>query len=313
MQLATYITDLLYRYECVIIPGFGAFLTHYRSARIEETTNTFYPPGKVVTFNRQLQTNDGLFANYVASVENCSYELALQKVRTFTGKLSMQLMERKVISLKNIGEFYLNEENSVQFSPFEKENFSYSSFGLCTFISPQILREIKKETAETIEGKTPILFTLEKGSVIPYIKYAAIALIAMSVAGFGGLKLYESQIQEHNFVEKQKANTKLENQIQEATFVIESPLSTLNLTLPKNSGNYHIIAGAFRVEENANKKLEQLLEKGYLSRSIGVNKYGLYMVVYGSYENPLEANKNLLNIMKTEDKDAWLLVKELSN
>ena len=31
MQLATYISDLLYRYECVIIPGFGAFLTQYQS------------------------------------------------------------------------------------------------------------------------------------------------------------------------------------------------------------------------------------------------------------------------------------------
>ena len=78
MQLSPYIKDLLYRYECVIIPGFGAFLANYTSASIDADSSTFYPPGKTISFNRQLQTNDGLLANYVASVEGTSSELALQ-------------------------------------------------------------------------------------------------------------------------------------------------------------------------------------------------------------------------------------------
>ena len=235
MQLATYIKDLLYRYECVIIPGFGAFLTQYQSARIENSTYTFYPPGKTVSFNRQLQTNDGLLASYVATVENCGYETALQKIRNFTGSLSLQLSEKEVVSLKNIGEFYLNEENSVQFTPSEKENFSTSSFGLSAFVSPQINRDAYKETVEALEEKAPLLFTPEKREARPYLKYAAIGLIAVVISGFGGLKLYEGQVQKHNFVEKQKANMLLDSQIQEATFIIENPLQPLNLTLPKES------------------------------------------------------------------------------
>ena len=133
MQLSNYIKDLLYRYECVIIPGFGAFLTQHQSARVDSVSNTFYPPRKIIIFNRQLQTNDGLLANYVASVENCSYENALRQIRNFTGKLSLQLSAGDVIVLKNIGEFFLNEENSVQFSPSNKENFNSTSFGLNTF------------------------------------------------------------------------------------------------------------------------------------------------------------------------------------
>src|SRR5690606_8086535 len=90
MQLSNYIADLLYRYECVIIPGFGAFLTRSQSARIDESTHTFYPPSKVLSFNKQLQVNDGLLANYVASVEKCSYAMALQKVRNFASHLSSE-------------------------------------------------------------------------------------------------------------------------------------------------------------------------------------------------------------------------------
>lgn len=312
MQLATYINNLLYRYECVIIPGFGAFLTQYNSARIDEDTNIFHPPEKTLLFNRQLQTNDGLLANYVASVENCSYELALQKIRNFTGSLSLQLSERQVVSFKNVGEFYLNDEHSLQFTPSEKENFSPASFGLSTFSSPRISRKVYKEAVLEIEDKTPPLFTPEKREARPYLKYAAIGLIAITLTGFGGLKIYEGKVQKHNFVEKRKANTLLENQIQEATFVIENPLPTLNLILPKETGKYHIVAGAFRVEENANKKLHQLVKKGYSAKSIGANKYGLHMVVYSSHENRLEARQSLRSIKTTENQNAWLLVKELS-
>ena len=312
MQLATYIKDLLYRYECVIIPGFGAFLTQHHSAKIEATTNTFYPPRKVITFNRQLQTNDGLLANYVASVENCSYETALQQIRNFTGKLSLQLSAKEVVELNNIGEFCLNDENSVQFLPSNKENFNTSSFGLNTFSSSQISREVYNETSKPEVNSSPLLFTPEKRETIPYLKYAAIALITISISGFGGLKIYEGQVKNSNFVERQKANTQLENQIQEATFVIENPLPALNLILPKQVGNYHIVAGAFRIEENATKKLDQLLEKGYSAKAIGANKYGLHMVIYSSYENRLDANKNLREVKNTENKDAWLLVKDLA-
>lgn len=313
MQLDTYIKDLLYRYECVIVPGFGAFLTQHHSARIETVTNTFYPPRKVITFNRQLQTNDGLLANYVASVEDCSYETALQEIRSFTRNLSLTLSTRAVVELKNIGEFILNDENSVQFSPSNEENFNTSSFGLNTLSSSQISRDVDKEASKHENNASPLLFTPDKRETIPYLKYAAIALIAISISSLGGIKIYEEEVKNANFVERQKANTMLDNQIQEATFVIENPLPALNLILPKQYGNYHIVAGAFRVKENATKKLNELLDKGHSAKAIGANKYGLHMVVYSSYENRLDAYKNLRDVKSTENKDAWILVQDLTN
>lgn len=307
MQLTTYINDLLYRYECVIIPGFGAFLTQYRSAKIDESNQMFYPPGKTVSFNRQLQTNDGLLANYVASVEECSYELALQKIRSYTGKLSLQIAGGEVVSLKKIGTFELNKEQSIQFTPSEKENFNRSSFGLASFISPTINREL----AQVSEKPTPVIPLSGQRALRPYLKYAAVAIIALSVGGFGGMKLYEGQVQEHNFVEKEKANTLIDKQIQEASFVIENPLPAIMLTLPKQVGRYHIVAGAFRIEDNADKKLGQLRAKGFSPQRIGVNRHGLHQVVYSSHENRLEALKALRSIKRDENKDAWLLVHEL--
>lgn len=311
MQITTYINDLLYRYECVIIPGFGALLTQYQSAKIDGENQTFYPPAKTLSFNRQLQTNDGLLANYIASVEKCSYESSLQKLRNYTGKLSLQLSEKEVVSLSNIGDFHLNEENSVQFIPSSKQNFNTASFGLTSFVAPKVTREVYIETVTQLEEKVPLYITPERRSKKTYLKYAAIALVAISIAGFSGMKLYEGEVQKYNFAEKQKANTIVETQIQEATFSIENPLPALNLTFKKQVGNYHIIAGAFRVEENADKKILQLQDKGFTPTLIGVNKYGLHQVAYHSFENRLDALKSLREIKKTQNPDAWLLVKEL--
>ncbi|MGV6828796.1 MAG: HU domain-containing protein [Flavobacteriales bacterium] len=312
MQLSNYINDLLYRYECVIVPGFGAFLTHFHSAIIDEKQHLFYPPSKTVSFNKQLQTNDGLLANYIATIEQCSYEIALQKIRKYTNRLSLDLSEGKTISLENIGNLSLSSENKVQFYPSNSQNFNTASFGLSQFVSQPTKREIYLKTVKTLDQKAPLLLSSEKKETIPYLKYAAIAIIAISLSGFGGLKWYENQVQKNNYVEKQQANTLVEHQIQQATFEIENPLPALKLTLTKQKGKYHIIAGAFRIEENAHKKIKQLAQKGYTATLLGKNKYGLHQVAYQSFENRKEATVFLRKIIQLENKDAWLLIKEVN-
>ncbi|MGI9594351.1 MAG: SPOR domain-containing protein [Patiriisocius sp.] len=307
MQLSPYIKDLLYRYECVIIPGFGAFLANYTSASIHVDSSTFYPPGKTISFNRQLQTNDGLLANYVASVEGISYESALQKIRNYTGLLSLKLSKAEQVTLDTIGDFSLTPENKVQFVPCDTENFNITSFGLSSFVSSEISRDLQQKRLDAAQK------TLAHGaptrSVAPYIKYAAVGLIAMAVCGLTGLKIYEGTVQEHNFAQKQKANSKLEKQIQQATFSISSPLPTLEVPVVKQTGRYHVVAGAFRIKENAERKVAQLHKKGFAAVNLGTNKYGLHQVVYASYQNRLQALKNLRVIKASQNSDAWLLVK----
>ena len=76
MNLANYINDLLYRYDCVIVPDFGGFVTNKIGASIDKSTATINPPSKQITFNSHLNNSDGLLANYIASSENISFEKA---------------------------------------------------------------------------------------------------------------------------------------------------------------------------------------------------------------------------------------------
>lgn len=311
MQLETYISDLLYRYDCVTIPEFGAFLTNKVSAKVHETTNSFYPPKKVLSFNEQLQHNDGLLCNYIAEVEKIPYETAVQKVSKRVKGIKSFLVEGETLHFDSIGDLVLNSEGNIVFEPSHHINYLTDAFGLSQFVSGNITREIYKETVETIETVVPITITPKKREKRPYLKYAAVALIALTLGGFTASTYYVDQIETHNKIAQETANEQLDAKIQEATFVIENPLPAATLTVDKQQGNYHIIAGAFRVKENADKKVEQLKNSGYNARNIGANKYQLHEVVYASYQTSTEAFEALRNIRKTDNANAWLLVKEV--
>lgn len=306
MMIATYISDLLYRYECVILPGFGAFLTQNRSAQIQADTHTFYPPSKVISFNRQLQTNDGLLANYVASAEKCNYELALRQVRDFGIQVEKKLAVGETVTFKGIGTFSNNSEGNILFTAIDHQNFSTSAFGLASFTSPAIERAAVTNTASTSE---PIVL-VAKESKIPYLRYASIAVIALVLGGFGGLHLHKNQIENQNFAARQEAQSLIENRIQEATFIMDNPLPAITIDLIKHTGNYHVVAGAFREEENAEKRMQQLHEMGYSPRRI-TTRYGLHQILYGSFDSQEEAVTLLREIRHSENKNAWLLIQEI--
>ena len=310
MQLETYISDLLYRYECVTIPEFGAFLTQRASATIDEATNTFFPPKNAVSLNEQIQKNDGLLAHYIADVEKIPFEVANEKIAKRVKLLKSNLTQGETVNVKNIGAIIFNSEGKIIFEPTYHLNYLTNSFGLSQFVSPSVSREVYKKEVEAIEKVIPLTISPEKRKANPYFKYAAVALIALTLGGLVSSKYYIDQIEQHNQIAQEIATQKLDTKIQQATFNL-NPLPAITLNVAKQSGNYHVVAGAFRVEDNCEQILSQLKAEGFNARSIGVNKYGLHEVVYGSYETAEDALKVLRDVRNKYNEDAWLLVKEL--
>ncbi len=310
MTIATHISDLLYRYECVILPGFGAFLTQKESAYFNEKSQAFYPPAKKISFNSQLKKNDGLLANYLAETEQLNYPAAVYRIEEYVQKLTLQLEKQENVSLDNLGIFSLSSEGSLQFEPIKKKNYLTESFGLSHVPASAVNREVYKKQVEELEEKAPFLFTPERRQSRPYLKYAAIGLIALGLSGFTGLNIYSNQITEHNVAEQHSAESQLQQQIQQATFIIDNPLPEITFKVTRQNGNYHIVAGAFRVEENAHQKVSELRAEGYKARYIGENKFGLHQVVYGSSPTRPEALKLLWKAKETNE-GAWMLIQEL--
>lgn len=309
MSLANYISDLLYRYECVIIPNFGGFVANKISAKVNHFTHTFYAPSKQLTFNSHLQNNDGLLANYIATSKNISFNEAILTIEKEV-KIWKSTLINEVLELENIGSFHLNSENTLIFNPATTVNYLTSSFGLNSYVSPAIKRIAYKEKVKQLETIAPILPSKENKKKTPiFIKYAAAAAIIFAL-GTVGWKEYQKFEYNSLVAQSEQQQQQVEKTIQEATFVISNPLPTITLNVAKETYNYHVIAGAFRMPANAEKKLQQLLAKGYNAKILGVNKWNLTQVAYESFNSKNEAINKLNTIKKTVSKDAWLLIKE---
>ncbi|WP_419213280.1 SPOR domain-containing protein [Maribacter sp. X9] len=320
MVLEHYISDLLYRYNCVVVPGFGAFLTQKTTARINQDTNTFFAPSKSVAFNGQLISNDGLLVSYVSESEKISFEDALSNIEERVKWWKYILKEESSLTLKNIGLLTTNAEGKILFQPASEPNYLTSSFGLSNFNSIPVTREVLKEEVEAMEEKIPFVISPERrenNGFRPYLKYAAILLLAFST-GVTGYRIYQQQRSNEQVV-RQDAQEYVTKQIQKATFFDIAPLELPTVTVaaktnvvPANEKGemHHIVAGAFRIKANADRKIEELQEKGFDAAYFGTNAYGLHVVTYASYANATDALRALRVIKRTQSKDAWLLSKK---
>ncbi|MGB8703412.1 MAG: SPOR domain-containing protein [Gillisia sp.] len=310
MTIENHISDLLYRYECVILPGFGAFLTQKESAYLDTNAHKFFPPKKTISFNSQLKKNDGLLANYIAESLDIPYPAAVYKIDAFVEELNEKLQKKEKFSLGNIGALFLSEEGNIQFEPVDQHNYLTSAFGLQNIPAIEVKREVFKKETQELEEKAAFLFTPERRNNRAYLKYAAIGILAIGLSGLVGLNIYSNSVSQHNIAEQRAAQSQLQQKIQEATFVVDNPLPEITLTVSNQSGNYHVVAGAFRIEENAHEKVAELRAEGFKARYIGANKYGLHQVVYSSFKTRAEALK-MLRQVKPENEGAWLLIQEL--
>ena len=315
MEVEHYIKELLYRYNCVVIPRFGAFLTQTKSAVLHKTTNAFYPPAKVISFNEQLSSNDGLLASYMATAEKSSYDAMLQKLNKITEEWKRKLEDDERISLADIGKLWLNKEGKIQFLPYYRINYLTSSFGLSSFVSAPITAEVLKEDAVETEEKIPFTITpktRETKSFKPYLKYVAILFLVIST-GVTGFRFFDKNQNKQQLI-WENVDSQISRNIQEATFFNTAPLElpsfSLQITKKKKESEktHYIIAGAFRIESNATKKIRMLKDRGFDASYVGINKFGLHQVSFASFDDAdvKEAKQYLIKIRQTEN-DAWML------
>ncbi|CAM3757871.1 SPOR domain-containing protein [Flavobacterium cucumis] len=312
MQIEKHISDLLYRYQCVTVPGFGAFLTETVSAHVTGNTNSFFPPKKVVSFNANVKNNDGLLANHVALQEKMSYELAVIKIGDIVNEWTYLLQNRNRIVLKNIGEISVNSEMNWVFEPANTVNYLTDSFGLSSFVSPEITREVLKQEVEALEEKAPIIFTPERKRDYSYLKYAAAFAVMLGVGAYAYLDFQNKLVASKTLAVRKNVQEKVQQQIQQATFLISVPEQTVVLnmtTTTEEETPYHLVASAYRSEANAQKAIAELKVAGFENaKMLPMNASKLYPVVYASFKTLSEAQVERKNIQKTHNTEAWLLI-----
>ena len=170
------------------------------------------------------------------------------------------------------------------------------------------------------ENKENLMFTPgeKEEKRKPFLKYAAIGLIGIALAGslyyFGNQYIANEKIKSMELAQK-----KIKSNVQKATFDLGS-VSKMNLSFdsepeaiknaPLDKTYFSVVAGSFRSIENAERLLKKLIVDGFEAAFTEVNPEGLYRVAYGRFVSKREA-LNLHNYIRYALKeDAWFLVEK---
>lgn len=308
MKMNHYISALLYRYQCVIVPGFGAFITEIQSSFYDIEKQVFFPPQKRISFNKNITNNDGLLVNHIAVEEGLSYDKAMERVVTMVEDWNNTLHSFGTLTLDAIGGFHLNEERSLIFDPITNQNYLATSFGLSSIEVNAIIRQDEKEIIQLhVKQKTA------SKSKYNFFKYASVIVLTLGIGGILVQNGYTAYVNDQTLSIENNVQSTIQNKLQQATFIIEPSIETISLpveTIPEEVLNYHIVASAFRSEANAAIEAEKLKAKGYDKASfLEKNKYGMYPVLYGSYATHEEARGILRKIHNSVNQEAWIFIK----
>ena len=185
MNVLQYISELLYRHDCVIVPGFGGFVSNPVPASIHPVSHTFAPPAKDIMFNPALNTNDGILANHIAAKENITYAHALHEIHNFVAEIKTTLQNDKKIGIIKVGTIFLDEQMNYSFQPDKDTNYMLSSFGLSSFTSPAIQREGIEKRIEKVFAESKVFRSeRKKPNVLAKVAIISIPAAAVFVWGF---------------------------------------------------------------------------------------------------------------------------------
>ena len=272
MDITAFIRELLFSHDCVIIPGFGGFIGNYTPARIDKNTSTFYPPVKQISFNRNLNHNDGLLVGRISGSAKISYGDARNMVEEFVTSLRKKLDRGEKVNFDNIGSFSNNQEGNIQFEPDRNVNYHLDSYGLDSFqFLPLEGYDVRKRISRHIDKgpvHRPAMRKVLWGAAIIVPLLAVIVAITFR-PDFFKLKVETGNLNPlvtAEFENNKKAvdDTELslpampeENNIQPVKPAAEAAPAV------EPEYNYCLITGSFKTRSNAENQAETLKEEGF--------------------------------------------------
>lgn len=143
-ELIRHIEYLLRSHDCVVVPGFGAFVTQHHKAYYDAEKHCFFPPSVTVIFNPELNHNDGLLASSVSRKEKISFERATRLVTDEVAGMKLQLKADGELQTGHLGRFVMKDDKII----FHPENDNAVSPNLSYLKTIEITRICDRKTVD---------------------------------------------------------------------------------------------------------------------------------------------------------------------
>lgn len=275
VDITAFIRELLFGHDCVIIPGFGGFIGNYAPARIDKKSGTFFPPIKQISFNRNLNHNDGLLIGKISGSAEINYGDARNLVEEFAGDLRRKLDKGEKVGFNKIGTFVNNQEGNIQFEPDPTSNYHLDSYGLESFqLLPlegyDVRKRVNAHLQDNPERQASIRKILWRAAVIiPLLSVLIVVPLKTNIFKSRAEATTMNPLVSAEFEQNRKAVdegvstepakkeeivSKVPERVPEV--VVAAPVVT-------ETNTYYLITGSFKSENNAASQVQTLKAEGF--------------------------------------------------
>jgi len=308
MVLDKYIRDLLYLEDCVIIPGLGAFVSHYISAEIQEDTQTILPPAKEIAFNSELLEDDGILVSYMSDKLDRPEDVIREMIADQVKEIHEALVRGRVVNIGSVGHLSSGLGGELVFKASSDINFLMDSFGFSPFSFPALEPEKHNRFRRSIFFRQPVSHT--KGALPGSFKKSTKkdnttwqVVIAISILFLFSLLPYNSRISE-SIISHPAALGSLPSLV-----ILDPPLALIDSNIQDDIPlmRYPIIAGSFLSFRNADILYQKLISRGYNAKIEQDNK-SFYRVIMAEFITLDKAELALLDLQAgNKDLTLWIL------
>ena len=331
ISIDKHISRLIAAHDCVIIPGFGAFLSHRISAHYNAEEQVYMPPRRTLGFNPQITMDDALLTTTYMQQYGISYNQAAILMKDDIKKLKKRLSRKGQLYFGELGVLSMNIDGVISFEPAENGIDDPENYGMMPLPIPMLAH--KEEPTITIK--------INRHRISQYVAAAA-AIIIMFV--------FVTPLSEHTFKNDTKASLgnfaspeqismmqqvsapapvavaknsceicPIEESIKQeiATIVPTETATAPNVvtvapeeSTQNSSANietkttYHIIVASSPNEKNADLAIKELSSKAKFDYA-KVEANGRFRISAGGYDTQEDAHSALSDIQATFP-DAWI-------
>lgn len=338
-RLITYVERLLARYDCVVVPSFGAFLKESVAPRYIEEERRVYPGRERFSFNAAIKERDNLLEKEYAR----SYGISLRRARIMVDnevvELQNTLFTTSKLSFGQLGSFRVETEGKMLFSPREENSSllgSGSFYGLTSYPLPTRVEDClglyeatSPEEARVLtfnqEEKSNCQSGSKKNANYLYfkVKKSSLSLSAACLL-FGFLLLFTPSTGsvherhysagftkvEHPVAVELKEETQATDTQEETSARGES--YTKSPSSCESSSCYYVVVACFQTEKKTKEYLDTLTGVPFQS-TLGYISYGSRFAVYAFSSKDKEEAKAFTERLRLEKgafQNAWLLHEE---
>lgn len=145
-NLVRHIEYLLTSHDCVVVPGWGAWIVQYNPAAVKGTSS-IVPPKRWLSFNASLAHNDGTLAHSLMQSEQCSYEEAADRIAAEVAAWQSALQQDGRIVLGRIGQFDRQATGAPLFTE-AADSIVNASLSLLPTLALPTLDKLQSDAAE---------------------------------------------------------------------------------------------------------------------------------------------------------------------